>query len=74
MVIGVIIFSLIKPIAFACYFIVILPAVVPFLAVQVSKWELNRFGLSCCLFVFGLLLVSWWGPGFAEIILQQCCS
>ena len=67
MVIGVIIFSLIKPIAFSRYFIVILPAVVPFLAVQVSKWELNRFGLSCCLVVFGLLLASWWGPGFAEI-------
>ena len=67
MVFGVVVISFVKPIAFSRYFVVLTPAVVPFLATQLGSWELNRFGRSCCLVVLGLLLVSWWGPGFAEL-------
>ncbi|WP_226413158.1 hypothetical protein [Synechococcus sp. MU1642] len=67
MVFGVVVISFAKPIAFSRYFVVLTPAVVPFLATQLGGWELNRFGRSCFLLVLGLLLVSWWGPGFAEI-------
>ena len=67
MVVGVVVVSFIKPIAFSRYFVVLVPALVPVLAVQLGSWELNRFGRSCCLVVLGLLLVSWWGPGFAEL-------
>ena len=67
MVFGVVTISFIKPIAFSRYFVVLIPSVIPFLATQLGSWELNRFGRSCCLIVLGLLLVSWWGPGFAEL-------
>ena len=41
--------------------------VVPVLVVQMGAFELNRLGRSCCLVLLALLLVSWWGPGFAEL-------
>ena len=59
--------SFVKPMAFSRYFVVLLPAVVPVLAVQIGALELNRFGRSCGLFVLVLLLASWWGPGFTEL-------
>ena len=59
--------SFVKPMAFSRYFVVLLPAVVPVLAVQMGALELNRFGRSCGLFVLVLLLASWWGPGFTEL-------
>ena len=45
----------------------LLPAVVPVLAVQIGALEFNRFGRGCGLVVLVLLLASWWGPGFAEL-------
>ena len=45
----------------------LLPAVVPVVAVQIGGLELNRFGRGFVLVVMGLLLASWWGPGFSEI-------
>ena len=67
MVVGVVAVSFVKPMAFSRYFVVLLPAVVPALAVQIGALELNRFGRGCCLVVLGLLLASWWGPGFTEL-------
>ena len=67
MVMGVVVVSFVKPMAFSRYFVVLLPAVVPVLAVQIGALELNRFGRGCCLVVLGLLLTSWWGPGFTEL-------
>ena len=68
MVFGVVMVSFVKPMAFSRYFVVLLPAVVPVLAVQIGALELNRFGRGCCLVVLGLSLVSWWGPGFAGLM------
>ena len=67
MVLGVVAVSFVKPMAFSRYFVVLLPAVVPVLAVQIGALELNRHGRGCCLVVLALLLASWWGPGFAEL-------
>jgi len=57
----------VKPMAFSRYFVVVLPAVVPVLAVQIGGLEVNRFGRGCGLVVLLLLLASWWGPGFTEL-------
>ena len=67
MVVGVVVVSFVKPMAFSRYFVVLVPAVVPVLAVQIGNWELNRFGRGCSLVVLALLLASWWGPGFAAL-------
>jgi hypothetical protein len=67
MVLGVVAVSFVKPMAFSRYFVVLLPAVVPVLAVQIGAFELNRFGRVCGLVVLVLLLASWWGPGFTEL-------
>ena len=67
MVVGVVVVSFIKPMAFSRYFVVLLPAVVPVLAVLISRFELNRLGRGCGLAVLVVLLASWWGPGFTEL-------
>ena len=67
MVLGVVVVSFVKPMAFSRYFVVLLPAVVPVLAVQIGGLELNRLGRGCGLVVLGLMLASWWGPGFSEL-------
>ena len=67
MVLGVVVVSFVKPMAFSRYFVVLMPAVVPVLAVQIGGLKLNRLGRGCGLVVLGLLLVSWWGPGFSEL-------
>ena len=67
MVLGVVVVSFVKPMAFSRYFVVLLPAVVPVLAVQIGGMELNRFGRGCSLVVLLLLMASWWGPGFSEL-------
>ena len=67
MVLGVVVVSFVKPMAFSRYFVVLLPAVVPVLAVQIGDLELNRFGRGCGLVVLVLLMASWWGPGFTEL-------
>ena len=67
MVLGVVAVSFLKPMAFSRYFVVLLPAVVPVLAVQLGGLKLNRFGRGCGLVVLMLLMASWWGPGFSEL-------
>ncbi len=67
MVLGVVAVSFVKPMAFSRYFVVLLPAVVPVVAVQIGALELNRLGRGCGLVVLALLLISWWGPGFSEL-------
>ncbi len=68
MVLGVVVVSFVKPMAFSRYFVVLLPAVVPVLAVQIGGLKLNRLGRGCGLVVLVLLLASWWGPGFSELV------
>ena len=67
MVLGVVAVSFVKPMAFSRYFVVLLPAVVPVVAVQIGALELNRLDRGCGLVLLSLLLISWWGPGFSEL-------
>ena len=67
MVVGVVAVSFVKPMAFSRYFVVLLPAVLPVLAVQIGVLELNRCGRGFGLAVLALMLISWWGPGFSEL-------
>jgi len=67
MVVGVVAVSFVKPMAFSRYFVVLLPAVLPVLAVQIGALELNRCGRGFGLVVLALMLISWWGPGFSEL-------
>ena len=67
MVVGVLVVSFVKPMAFSRYFVVLVPAVLPVLAVQFGALNLNRLGRGCAIGVLGLLLASWWGPGFSEL-------
>ena len=67
MVVGVVVVSFVKPMAFSRYFVVLVPAVLPVLAVQFGALNLNRLGRGCAVGVLGVLLASWWGPGFAEL-------
>ena len=67
MVIGVVLVSFLKPLAFSRYFVVLLPALVPVLAVTFSRPHVSRFGRTLVGAAVLLLLCSWWGPGFAEL-------
>ena len=67
MVVGVVLVSFVKPMAFSRYFVVLVQAVLPVLVVQFGALNLNRLGRGCAVGVLGVLLASWWGPGFAEL-------
>ena len=60
MVVGVVAVSFVKPMAFSRYFVV-LPAVLPVLAVQIGALELNRCGRGFGLVVLVLMLISYGG-------------
>ena len=67
MVLAVVLISFVKPLAFSRYFVVVLPALVPWCAVQMASFSWTGparwFGSA----LLALLLISWWGPGFAEL-------
>ena len=67
MVVGVVLISLFKPLAFSRYFVVLIPALVPVLAVLFGDAQLNRGGRLLAGAVLVIVLSSWWGPGFAEL-------
>jgi hypothetical protein len=66
MVVGVLLLSLFKPLAFSRYFVVLIPALVPVLAVLFSDAHLNPGGPLFAAFLV-IVISSWWGPGFAEL-------
>ena len=67
MVVGVVVISLFKPLAFSRYFVVLIPALVPGLAVLFGDAQLNRGGRFFAGAVLMIVVCSWWGPGFAEL-------
>ena len=52
----------VKPLAFSRYFVVLLPSVLPLMAVLLTASPLHRAGQRVALGVLILLLISWWGP------------
>jgi hypothetical protein len=67
MIIGVVLISYWRPIAFSRYFVVFLPAFIPWLAVQGASLSLTRLGQKVAGLVLVLLLLSWWWHAFAEL-------
>ena len=67
MVVGVVLISLFKPLAFSRYFVVLIPSIVPVLAVLFGDAQLNRGGRLLAGAVLVIVISSWWGPGFAEL-------
>ena len=67
MVVGVVLISFFKPLAFSRYFVVLIPALVPVLAVLLGDAQLNRGGRLLAEAVLVIVIASWWGPGFAEL-------
>ena len=67
MVAAVVLVSVLKPLAFSRYFVVLLPALVPVLAVQLSRFRLNQMGRWVAVAVLAGLLLSWGGTGFVEL-------
>ncbi len=63
----VVLVSFFKPLAFSRYFVVMLPAMLPWLVVQSLDWSLDRRGRWLVNAALIVLLISWWGPGFAEL-------
>ena len=64
MVLGVVAISFVKPMAFSRYFVVLLPAVIPWLAVRGSQMPLTRWGQRLTLLVMVAALCLWWQQSF----------
>ena len=67
MVAAVVVGSFVKPLAFSRYFVVLLPALLPWLAVQAGSVTLTPRMRLFVVIVFAALLATWWGPGFLEL-------
>ena len=67
MVVGVVGLSFAKPMAFSRYFVVLLPALIPWLAVEGARVTLNRRGQVTALAAIALLLALWWQQAFLGV-------
>ena len=67
MVLAVVAVSFFKPLAFSRYFVVLLPALIPWLALRAAALPLNRLGQLLGGSALVLLLLSWWWHSFADL-------
>ena len=67
MVGGVVVISFWKPLAFSRYFVVLLPALIPWLAVRLAALPLNQQGWRWVALAAAALLMSWWWHSFREL-------
>lgn len=67
MVLAVVAVSFFKPLAFSRYFVVLLPALIPWLALRAAALPLNRIGQWLGGSALVLLLLSWWWHSFADL-------
>ena len=67
MVLAVVAVSFFKPLAFSRYFVVLLPALIPWLALRAAALPLNRLGQGLAGCTLALLLLSWWFHSFADL-------
>lgn len=68
MVLGVVAISFVKPLAFSRYFVVLVPALLPWLAVRAASLPLNRLGRRLGLTALMLWLVMGWYQGFQPLM------
>jgi hypothetical protein len=64
---GVVVISFWKPLAFSRYFVVLLPALIPWLAVRLSALPLTQRGRGVVALAAAALLISWWWHSFCEL-------
>jgi uncharacterized membrane protein len=67
MVGGVVAISFLKPLAFSRYFVVLLPALIPWLAVRLSALPLTQRGRGVVALAAAALVLSWWWHSFREL-------
>lgn len=67
MVGGVVVISFWKPLAFSRYFVVLLPALIPWLAVRLSVLPLTQRGRGVVAVAAAALVLSWWWHSFREL-------
>ena len=71
MVLGVVALSFAKPMAFSRYFVVLLPALIPWLAVRGALLPLNHGGKQLVLLVGVITLCFWWQQSFLGLTEHQ---
>ena len=64
---GVVAISFWKPLAFSRYFVVLLPALIPWLAVRLSVLPLTQRGRGVVVLAAAVLVFSWWWHSFHEL-------
>ena len=64
MVLAVVMVSFFKPLAFSRYFVVLVPAVATWLAVETATLSFNRLGRRILAVMVAVLLLGWWGHSF----------
>ena len=67
MVLGVVLISFVKPLAFSRYFVVLLPALVPWLSVRAASLPLTIWGRRASVLGLGLIMALWWHQSFVGI-------
>ena len=67
MVGGLVAISFWKPLAFSRYFVVLLPALIPWLAVRLSALRLTQRGRGLVALTAAALVISWWWHSFREL-------
>ncbi len=67
MVVGVVAISFWKPLAFSRYFVVLLPALIPWLAVRLAVLPLTQRGRGLVVLTAAALVISWWWHSFREL-------
>jgi len=67
MVLGLVAISFVKPMAFSRYFVVLLPAFIPWLAAIGAQLPFNRRGSKVVLFLSAIMLILWWQQSFLGI-------
>jgi hypothetical protein len=67
MVGGVVVISFWRPLAFSRYFVVLLPALIPWLAVRLSALPLTQRGRGVVALAAAALVLSWWWHSFREL-------
>ena len=64
MVVAVVVVSFLKPLAFSRYFVVLLPALLPWIGVRVAPLCLKPLALRALLVLAALTLALWWHQAF----------
>ena len=67
MVVGVVAISFWKPLVFSRYFVVLLPAMIPWLAVRLAVLPLTQLGRWLVALTAAALVISWWWHSFHDL-------